>query len=315
MFGGCHLSSIHHEQLAVLHLDKWLLMKAQPPWRGHDALHEADEGRRRQRQGFATQFKLQMRQALLLQTVGTQRLQHLAHLLHCIVRSRDQRRSCVQHRAAAISAGNGNPLALRHQMHVLQGQSPGDLPNDRQALEGRALPGILVVPHGQASSTAVRAEADRQKAQLQILRDVVIQISQQKVGRLLGLQMTLDAGGNSDVPLLQLVVQGLQIVQLILRLLLHGGGGSKTQNGLETGFFQDLHLCLLHQPDGLSLHMQSLLLWANVQTIKGVAAQGIATAIAQLLHQPALRKGLALLGVVALMSGHAATSAVAGEDH
>ena len=23
------------------------------------------------------------------------------------------------------------------------------------------------------------------------------------------------------------------------------GGGSKTQNGLETGFFQDLHLCLL----------------------------------------------------------------------
>mmetsp|Transcript_72328 Transcript_72328/g.146319 ORF Transcript_72328/g.146319 Transcript_72328/m.146319 type:complete len:201 (-) Transcript_72328:296-898(-) len=200
-------------------------------------------------------------------------------------------------------------------MHVLQGQSPGGLPNDRQPLEGRPVPGIGIVPNGHTFGAAGSAQADRQKLQLQIFWDVVIQISQQKVSCLLGLHMTLDAGRNGDVPVLQLVVQGLQIFQIILRLLLHRGWWSNTQNCLETGVLQDLHLCLLHQPDGLSLHMQSVLLWANVETIKGIAAQGIAAAITQLLHQPALRKGLASLGVVALMPSHAATSAVAGEDH
>ena len=46
-------------------------------------------------------------------------------------------------------------------------------------------------------------------------------------------QGTLDAGRNGDVPVLQLVVQGLQIFQIILRLLLHRLTAKLTHFALE----------------------------------------------------------------------------------
>jgi len=48
------------------------------------------------------------------------------------------------------------------------------LPNDRQPLEGRPVPGIGIVPNGHTFGAAGSAQADRQKLQLQIFWDVVL---------------------------------------------------------------------------------------------------------------------------------------------
>jgi hypothetical protein len=50
------------------------------------------------------------------------------------------------------------------------------LPNDRQPLEGRPVPGIGIVPNGHTFGAAGSAQADRQKLQLQIFWDVVLRV-------------------------------------------------------------------------------------------------------------------------------------------